>query len=152
MEKMALITRLQTQLQALEVILQAPKEALEARPIPGKWSARENLAHIGRFQEVTAERLETIPSQDNPTLASRTPENDPGSAAWMELSLEEVIQRTVAFRPILISKVAQLPEAALSQPLAHPAYGPLTLGGLIELFLIHEGHHLFVAMQRSRGH
>ena len=79
MEKMALITRLQTQLQALEVILQAPKEALEARPIPGKWSARENLAHIGRFQEVTAERLETIPSQDNPTLASRTPEMTPAA-------------------------------------------------------------------------
>lgn len=144
--------RFASQLEILGFIAQVGPQALEHRPIPGKWSARENLAHIGRFQEVLLERIEAILNQDNPQLASRTPENDPHTAQWMQKPLQTVLQDIEQLRPQLTSKVASLSESDLQRPLVHPAFGAMKLSNLLEHFLVHEGHHLFVALQRSRGH
>ncbi|PZA05919.1 MULTISPECIES: DinB family protein [unclassified Meiothermus] len=152
MDKTALLGRLETQLSALELILRAPPEALDAHPIPEKWSARQNLAHLGRFHEVFLARLEQILAEDNPRLASRTPDNDPDLAAWMELPTPEIINRIRPLRLEILERLRDLPEEQWARSGVHPLFGPMDIGELLEHFLIHEGHHLYVALQRSRGH
>ncbi|HEU4743315.1 MAG TPA: DinB family protein [Meiothermus sp.] len=152
MSKTALLQRLETQLSALELILKAPPEALDAHPIPEKWSARQNLAHLGRFHEVFLARLEQILAEDNPRLASRTPENDPDLAVWMELPTAEVIARIKALRPKMLERLRGLSDAEFARTGVHALFGPMNIGELLEHFLVHEGHHLYVALQRSRGH
>lgn len=152
MDKTALLQRLESGLSALELILKAPPEALDAHPIPEKWSARQNLAHLGRFHEVFLARLEQILAEDNPRLVSRTPENDPDLAGWMELPTLEIIRRMQALRPKILERLRGLSDAESARTGVHALFGPMNIGELLEHFLVHEGHHLYVALQRSRGH
>jgi hypothetical protein len=86
--------RLRTQLDVLPLILGAAAEAggageaaAERRPAPGKWSAREQLAHLARHHEVTGERLRRILAEPEPALpryrSRRSPPSSRRSApAW----------------------------------------------------------------------
>ncbi|WP_276957125.1 DinB family protein [Allomeiothermus silvanus] len=152
MDTTALLSWLETQPSALTLILKAPPEALDAHPVPEKWSARQNLAHLGRFHEVFLARLEQILTVDNPHLVSRTPENDPDLAAWMELPVPEIIARMKGLRSQIVQRLRDLPEEKWARTGVHPLFGPMDIGELLEHFLVHEGHHLYVALQRSRGH
>jgi hypothetical protein len=43
-------SRLKNQLDCLPILFQGLKDdAFENAPIPGKWSARENIAHLARY-------------------------------------------------------------------------------------------------------
>lgn len=42
-----------------------PPESLTARPIPGKWSAREIVHHLGDSESTSAFRLRKLLAQDN---------------------------------------------------------------------------------------
>ena len=45
-----------------------PTESLGARPIPGKWSAREIVHHLGDSETTSAIRLRKLLAEDNPTI------------------------------------------------------------------------------------
>src|SRR5207237_9871342 len=48
----------------------------------GKWSATDNLAHLGRYHEVFAERLGRMLREDAPEFARYRADGDAGVAAW----------------------------------------------------------------------
>ena len=45
-----------------------PIESLAAHPIPGKWSAREIVHHLGDSETTSAGRLRKLLVEDNPTI------------------------------------------------------------------------------------
>ena len=45
-----------------------PAESLGARPLPGKWSAREIVHHLGDSETTSAGRIRTLLVQDNPVI------------------------------------------------------------------------------------
>jgi hypothetical protein len=45
-----------------------PAESLGAHPIPGKWSAREIVHHLGDSETTSAGRLRTLLVEDNPVI------------------------------------------------------------------------------------
>src|SRR5215468_4266626 len=45
-----------------------PAENLGAHPIPGKWSAREIVHHLGDSESTSAIRLRKLLVEDNPTI------------------------------------------------------------------------------------
>ena len=62
-------SRLETQLEALDVVLVGTTPALlDWRPASGDWSARENLAHLARHGIVFLERLDRILREETPRL------------------------------------------------------------------------------------
>ena len=74
----ALLARLETQLEALDLILaRATPAALDARPRPEEWSARENLAHLARHHAVFLERLRRLLAEERPALGRYRAEEDP---------------------------------------------------------------------------
>lgn len=53
------------------------------RPEPGKWSIHENLAHLGRYQEVFLARLELLlATAEPPTFPRYVADDDPPFAEW----------------------------------------------------------------------
>ena len=60
------------------------KVFLEQRPVPHKWSIREHLAHLGRYQEIFLERLTVILKGARPLLGRYKAENDPGFYEWCD--------------------------------------------------------------------
>jgi hypothetical protein len=143
------VARLETQLAALDAILAgATTGDLEARPRAGEWSARENLAHLARHAHVFLERIRRIAAEDRPHLGRYRAEDDPEWPAWRPLPLAEVVSRLHAARRRLLAWVEGLPAEATGRIGVHPTFGEMPLERWLEFFLVHEAHHLYVAMLR----
>jgi len=143
--------RLETQLESLKLVLgNATPAALKTRPKSGKWSAHENLAHLVQHHHATMARLRRILAEDRPELPSYSAEKDPD---WPELSAvgtEEVLRKLLAARQEVLALTTGLSPEQCSRIGVHPAFGPMTLTEWLDFFLIHEAHHLYVAMTRAR--
>jgi hypothetical protein len=149
--------RLRTQLDVLPLILGGTAEdggvdeaAAERRPAPGKWSAREQLAHLARHHEVTGERLRRILAEPEPALPRYRAEDDPEWPRWASLPLGTITERLAALRAELVATVAAIPPGDLERRGVHPVLGAMPIPLWLEFFLLHEAHHLFVTMQLLR--
>jgi uncharacterized damage-inducible protein DinB len=141
--------RLETQLEALETVLAgATPVLLEARPPSGDWSARENLAHLARHATVFLERLELIVGEDTPRLGRYRAEDDPDSPLWSGLPTDEVVRRLRDARHRLLAWASALTEEQLGRKGLHPSFGAMTIPQWLNFFLLHEAHHLYIAMVR----
>jgi hypothetical protein len=117
----------------------------------GKWSATDNLAHLGRYHEVFAERLSRILAEEAPEFARYRSDDDEEFATWRAMPLDAMLERVRALRRTLTTRVEALTTDELDRVGIHPAFGRMRLRLWIEFFLMHEGHHLYVIMQRTRG-
>ncbi len=144
--------RLRTQLDTLPLLLAGiGDDALEWRPAPEKWSAREQLAHLARHHEVTGERLHRILAEPEPPLPRYRAEEDPDWPRWTALPVAAVTAELAARRAGLVAAVDAIPPAALARRGVHPVLGPMTIPLWLEFFLLHEAHHLFATMQLVRA-
>ncbi|MGI8742599.1 MAG: DinB family protein [Bryobacteraceae bacterium] len=125
-------------------------DALERRPVAGKWSARENIAHLARYHEIFLQRIERIRTEDNPRLERYRAEEDSEWAQWACKPAGEVLKALQALRLETVGVVEKLSDPELTRTAIHSRFGAMTLVQWLEFFLLHEAHHLFVAMQRAR--
>jgi uncharacterized damage-inducible protein DinB len=145
------LVRLKTQLASVDVLFAgASPERIDRRPASGKWSARENLAHIGRYHEIFLERVRRILAETSPQFARYRAEDDPGWQEWASKPFEEVRNQLSALRMNLIDTIAGLQASDYARVGVHSAFGEMTLSLWVEFFLVHEAHHLYVILQRIR--
>jgi DinB superfamily len=143
------LARLETQLDALAFILaRATPAALEMRPRPEEWSARENLAHLARHHAVFLERFQRLLTEDRPALGRYRAEEDPEWAAWSGLPRDAVLDRLRTLRAELVAIVRSLSPADCARTGLHPAFGEMDVAGWLDFFLLHEAHHLYTALVR----
>jgi uncharacterized damage-inducible protein DinB len=147
------MTRLRTQLECLPILLSGvPKATLDNRPIAGKWSARENLAHLARYQEMFLSRMQRIRSEDSPRLPRYRAEDDAEWPQWMQLPTAAILASLGSLRAQLVKEADQLSAEECSRIGIHPKFGEMTLRLWLEFFLLHEAHHLLAVMQLIRMH
>ena len=145
------VGRLRGQLDCLPILLQNLDDgALEKRPIPGKWSARENLAHLARYHEIFLQRLDRILNEDCPNLGRYSAEDDVEWPRWFLLPADQVLSRMRELRARLIQRIESLSSAEASRSGTHSRFGRMSLVEWLEFFLLHEAHHLMIVLQRSR--
>ena len=148
----SLLARLESQLEALDPILgRATPAALDARPRPEEWSARENLAHLARHHAVFLERLRRLLREDRPPLGRYRAEEDPEWPAWSTLATDEALGRLRALRAELVDLVRSLSPAESARTGLHPTFGEMDVAGWLHFFLLHGAHHLYTAMVRVGG-
>jgi hypothetical protein len=143
--------RLDEQQQALVRLLGEPRlDDLDRQPSPGMWSAREHLAHLGRYQEVFRERLARMRAEDTPGLGRYRAPDDPGFAAWSALPYPEIISRSNRIRSQLTDDVRSLTGSELARRGEHPLLGELPIADWLDFFLVHEAHHHYMLLIRFR--
>ncbi len=145
----ATLRRLETQLQALPAVLgDATPDQISRRPPSGKWSARENLAHLARHHEVFLERLQRIINEDTPRIERYRAEDDPEWPRWSGRGTPDVLKRLSALRARVVKHVRALSPAQTARVGVHSGLGPMSLARWVEFFLVHEAHHLYAIMGR----
>jgi uncharacterized damage-inducible protein DinB len=145
------LVRLKTQIASVDLLFAgASPERIDRRPASGKWTARENLAHIGRYHEIFLERVRRILAETSPQFARYRAEEDPGWQEWAPKPLEAVRSQLTALRLKLIERIAGLQASDYTRVGIHSAFGEMTLSLWLEFFLVHEAHHLYVILQRIR--
>jgi hypothetical protein len=148
----SIASRLAHQLDSLELVVDGISSAtLKARPKSGKWSGHENLAHLLQHHRATISRVHCILAEDRPQLPSYKAENDPD---WPRVSAAEtadILKQLKSCRAELRELVEGLSCEQLARTGFHPAFGEMNVEQWLEFFLLHEGHHLYVAFSRARG-
>lgn len=148
----SVLTRLRHQLTSLDVAFpETPAQAWEHKPTSGKWSARENLAHLARYHEVFLERVEKILREDRPTFSRYRAEDDQKWPLWSALETTALQTRIRALRDKVIDVLTNLSETQLARTGIHPALGEMNIQQWLEFFLLHEAHHLYTILFRLRG-
>jgi uncharacterized damage-inducible protein DinB len=141
--------RLETQLDSLQPMLTgATAETLAMRPASGAWSAHEHLAHLARHHAVFFDRLQLVVAEDVPQLARYRAEEDAEWPKWSALPTAEVVSRLHDLRSRIIKWVAALSDADAARCGVHPLFGTQSIGDMLDFFVLHEGHHLYVVMTR----
>ena len=145
--------RVASALDALAFVLDGiTPDRLARQTSDGKWSAQDNLAHLARYQHLFRhDRVRRILTEDTPVFARYRAEHDPDWEAWRILPLGEIIDTLTSERRELSNEMASWDAAVWNRRGTHPLLGTLTLRQWTDMFLTHEGHHLYIALIRSRA-
>lgn len=96
-------------------------------------------------------RLERILAEERPALERYRAEADAEWPRWTRRSVADVSDQLVALRARLCEKVDALSATELARVGLHPLFGAMSLEQWLDFFLLHEAHHLYVILTRSRG-
>jgi uncharacterized damage-inducible protein DinB len=136
--------RFATQHLMLDGLLQHATDRQLRQPIAhGKWSVREHLAHLGRYQDVFSERVNEIITTSAPAFPRYVADEDAEFATWKQRAVKVNLDLLKARRKILADRFTGLGAATLQRTGVHPVCGRMTLTEWVEFFLLHEAHHLF---------
>jgi len=146
------LQRCETQLQDfLAVTLSGvSEERLNAKPVPGKWSAHEQLAHLARYHQIFLQRIDRILGEQSPEFPRYRAEDDPEWPAWTNLATSQVLARISSMRAKVMARLQSLTAEDFARTGVHPKFGAMSLSLWLEFFLVHEAHHLYVVLQLVR--
>jgi hypothetical protein len=119
------------------------QEHILRNPAPGKWSIKDNIAHLARGHSVFTGRINTILNSENPSLDAYNADNDGEFVQWQQKDLSRLLEEIHADRKTVINLMAGLTEKDLYRIGTHPKFGNMNVSEWTEFFLLHEAHHLF---------
>lgn len=126
------------------------REQLLARPVAGKWSTLEVIAHLADFEPVYGDRMKRILAEDEPTLFGGDPDKFAAKLAYHTRDLETELCLIDCVRKQMAAILRTVPEADFQRVGRHSEAGPLTLRTFLERITGHIPHHLpFIAEKRK---
>jgi uncharacterized damage-inducible protein DinB len=126
------------------------REQLVARPIPGKWSTLEVVAHIADFEPVMVDRIKRVVSHDNPLLLGADEHLFAEYLFYHDRDIEEEMAVIEAIRTSVARTLRRLSADSLKRVGTHNEAGELTLEQLIQRATQHITHHLtFIREKRA---
>lgn len=146
----SVLDRLRTQHLSLpSLIVGLSFERLAHYPAPGKWSIKDNIAHLTKYQLVFIERMHTLLSIHEPVFEAYRAENDPEFPRWQSKSVPQLTEELNKDRLILTGLLTKMGNGDLKRVGVHQKFGKLTVLDWTEFFLLHEAHHLFTIFRLS---
>jgi hypothetical protein len=84
-------------------------------------------------------------------LSRYNAETDPAWTSWQAMRLEEVWAAFQERRATLQHRLEVTSDPEFKVTGVHPVFGALTVHDMLEMFILHEGHHLYSLFQASRA-
>lgn len=126
------------------------RDQLIARPVAGKWSTLELVAHIADFEPVYVDRMKRIIAQEDPTLFGGDPDLFARKLAYHDRDVNEELALIAACRTHMARILRTLPDSAFQRRGIHSENGPMTLEKILSNIANHIPHHLpFVEEKRK---
>lgn len=125
-------------------------EQLRARPVAGKWSTLEVVAHIADFEPVYADRMKRIIAENEPTMFGGDPDLFAARLAYHERDLETELAMVEAVRRHAATILRTLRAEDFQRVGRHSTDGPLSLETILGRIARHIPHHLpFIREKRA---
>jgi len=148
----ALVCRLKTQhLAVAEIVKHIDEQRLNHQPEPGKWSIKDNIAHLVSYQPVFIGRVHQMLKGDTPIFNAYRADNEADFIEAQGLSLADLLSKLNGNRRQILELITNLPDDQLSLKGTHPKYGTLMITEWTEFFLLQEAHHLFTMFRLAKG-
>ena len=118
-----------------------PADGLGARPIPGKWSAREIVHHLGDSESTSAFRLRKLLVEDNPVIEGYDQDQFATKLRYNERDMAPALE---AFRSarVTTSQLLQLmSEDDWKREGTHTESGPYSIEKWLKIYAEHAHNH-----------
>jgi uncharacterized damage-inducible protein DinB len=126
------------------------KETIDKKPDPGKWSIRENIAHIVGYHQVFLARMNKISAGNNPYFDRYSADNDPDFRKWQQMNTRELLIHLEENRNEVNVYVLKLESDDLKKQGTHQKFGTMNVVEWLEFFLLHEAHHIYTIFKLLR--
>ncbi|MCY2966998.1 MAG: DinB family protein [Planctomycetota bacterium] len=125
-------------------------EQQRTRPVAGKWSILEVVAHLADFEPVYADRMKRVIAEETPALMSGDPDLFAAKLAYHARDLDEELRLIDAVRGQMARILRQVDPAAWSRAGKHSTDGLISLQTLLTRITNHIPHHLpFIVEKRK---
>lgn len=146
------LDRLKTQHEVIGILISGLNESeLIHRPIPDKWSVKENIVHLTCYQPRVISRINKILAEDNPTFAGYVPEEDPEFSKFLSMRVDELLAHQKEKRLGIVNLISNLTEEQLKRTGSHSKFGRMNILEWTEFFLLHEAHHIYTIFKLIRS-
>jgi uncharacterized damage-inducible protein DinB len=126
-------------------------EQRAARPVAGKWSTVEVVAHLADFEVIGVDRLAAVIAETDPTLPGRDECQYVARLAYDQRDFDEQMQLIVACRRHMTRLLRTLDDAALARRGIHSEAGPMTLDQLLQRVTRHVEHHVAFIQEKRQA-
>ena len=129
-----------TSAELARIIDSLPADRVTAAPAPGKWSARDILAHLADTEIVFAWRLRQALAEDHHVIQPF----DQGvwSKTYGAFDAASALAVFSAVRSWNLTLIRQMSAADLARPVTHPERGIMTVKTIVETMGGHDVNHL----------
>jgi uncharacterized damage-inducible protein DinB len=134
-----------------QILSKIQPERLEKQIQPGKWSIKENIAHLVRYQKESIHRIHVILKENEPLLKRYVAEDDDEFPIILSIPFDRLLTHLKEDRKQLHALLISLTDDQLSRAGRHPVLGSLTLSEWIEFFLLHEAHHMLTIFKLAHA-
>jgi|ERR1700733_10853132 len=135
----------------LEVISETPRRLaqlveaigprrLETPPAPGKWSARDIVAHLADAEIVFSFRLKQTLAEDHHVIQPF--DQDLWAKSYPSCDTQLALAALSAVRAWNIALIQSVKPADLSRPVTHPERGTMTFQTIVETMAGHDRNHI----------
>jgi hypothetical protein len=124
------------------------EETMAAHTVPGKWSLKEFVCHLLRAQNVFETRVEAVLSQENPSIASYSPDGDGEFEQMVARPVSDSLADFFESRERFLQRLDQLSPAEWHRKGQHPEYPHYDVHFQVEYMVHHEAHHIYQMFQR----
>jgi hypothetical protein len=147
----SLVCRLKTQhLAVAEIVKHIDEQRLNHQSGPGKWSIKDNVAHLASYQPVFIGRVHQMLKGDTPVFNAYRADDEADFIEACRWSVNDLLSKLNGNRRQILELITNLPDGQLSLKGTHPKYGTLTVTEWTEFFLLHEAHHLFTMFKLAK--
>lgn len=144
----SLYGRLKNQHKTIEkIISEADNTRLTNQPAADKWSIKDNIAHLARYQLIFLGRINKILWDDTPSFERYKAEDDVDFDSWRKIGIADLIKMINDDRRLIFDMIIDLSDLELTRVGLHKKYGKLSVLQWTEFFLLHEAHHIFTIFQ-----
>ncbi len=110
-------------------------------PAPGKWSARQIIAHLADSELVSAHRFRQMIAEDNPTIVAYDQNLWARNLDYARRKPKQSLETVRRLRAENYDLLKELPGAAFERAGNHTERGRITLGGLVASIADHAESH-----------
>jgi hypothetical protein len=118
-----------------------PADALSARPIPGKWSAREIVQHLADSESISAQRLRKLVAEERPIIQGYDQEAYTVKLRYNERDLAPALEAFRAARATTAQILAAMTPADWEREGWHTESGRYTAEIWLEIYAVHAHDH-----------
>ena len=141
-ERKALIARYAEGVREVEQALEGfPSGGLTAHPIPGKWSAREIVHHLGDSESISAQRIRRLLTEDRPAIHGYDQDLYARQFRYNERDHADAMEAFRAARAITVPLLNAMTEQEWKREGSHSEHGVYTPELWLRIYAAHAHGH-----------
>ena len=125
------------------LVQEVPREILQRRPAPDRWSAHEHACHLAHVHALFFERLEQMLREPEPIIRPYLPGEQDPEDLLMRMDLTEAMDRFVSDRLRLVARLEDLAAADWTRSARHAEYRVYSVFIMFRHMALHDFLHAY---------